>query len=84
MNSIQVLAVLALVSMTVPAALAFMFWRERNEAWYQFNNLEHNYRTLSNHMRQSREENLMWREWYEMECHAPISLRDAIRQWDFS
>jgi hypothetical protein len=32
MGAIQVLAALALISMTVPAALAFVFWRERNEA----------------------------------------------------
>jgi hypothetical protein len=32
MGTIQVLAALALISMTVPAALAFVFWRERNEA----------------------------------------------------
>jgi hypothetical protein len=32
MGTVQVLAVLALISMTVPAALAFLFWRERNAA----------------------------------------------------
>ena len=30
MNDIQILAVLAMVSMSIPAALAFVFWRERN------------------------------------------------------
>jgi hypothetical protein len=30
MNQIQVLALLAIVSMSLPAALAFVFWRERN------------------------------------------------------
>jgi hypothetical protein len=30
MNTIQILALLAMFSMSVPAALAFMFWRERN------------------------------------------------------
>ena len=30
MNEIQILAVLAMVSMSIPAALAFLFWRERN------------------------------------------------------
>ena len=32
MNQIQVLALLAIVSMSIPAALAFLFWRERNDA----------------------------------------------------
>ena len=30
MNTIQILALLAMVSMSVPAALAFLMWRERN------------------------------------------------------
>lgn len=46
MNDIQILAILALISMSIPAALAFLYWRERNNAHYMFENLEYNYRAL--------------------------------------
>jgi hypothetical protein len=32
--------------MSIPAALALLFWRERNNAHYMFENLEYNYRAL--------------------------------------
>ena len=43
MNQIQFLALLAIVSMTIPAALAFLFWHERNVAIASLLDLEEAY-----------------------------------------
>ena len=51
MNTVQVLALLAMVSMSVHAALAFLFWRERNEAIRAHHNLEVNFGLVQDDMR---------------------------------
>ena len=51
MNTVQVLALLALISMSVPAALAFLFWTERNRAIHERDNLEVNFKAMQNDMR---------------------------------
>ena len=51
MNDIQVLAVLAMVSMSIPAALAFMFWKERNDAIEQRDNWELNFLDMQKDMK---------------------------------
>lgn len=78
MNSIQVLAVLALVSMSVPAALAVMFWRERNDALFQLDMLEHNYRTmveLRNFYRDERNQYM-----FQLDL---VASPDDTSQWDW-
>ena len=51
MNDIQVLAILAMVSMTIPATLAFLFWSERNSVMEQRDNLEINFRDMQRDMK---------------------------------
>ena len=51
MNTVQVLALLAMFSMSVPATLAFMFMRERNRAIQERDNLEINFRLMQNDMK---------------------------------
>lgn len=51
MNTVQVLALLAIFSMSIPAALAFMFMRERNRAIRERDNLEVNFRNMQDDMR---------------------------------
>lgn len=78
MDSIQVLAVLALVSMSVPAALAVMFWRERNDALFQLDMLEHNYRTmveLRNFYRDERNKYM-----FQLDL---VASPDDTSQWDW-
>lgn len=78
MDSIQVLAVLALVSMSVPAALAVMFWRERNDALFQLDMLEHNYRTmveLRNFYRDERNQYM-----FQLDL---VASPDDTSQWDW-
>lgn len=77
MNDIQILAILALISMSIPAALAFMFWRERNQALYMFENLEYNYRALSKINKELKEEIRWWRSTSKV-------LQDDTSQWDWS
>jgi hypothetical protein len=55
MGTMQVLAALALVSMSVPAALAVLFWRERNAAMTEVNYL--------NNLMDSKEESADY--WYD-------------------
>jgi len=51
MNDIQILAILAMVSMSIPAALAFMFWKERNDVIEQRDNFEINFLDMQKDMK---------------------------------
>ena len=69
MNTVQVLALLAIVSMSIPAALAFMFWRERNIATTALLNLEHSYLNLQDEY-----------QWSQFELEEAIIDRDHFQK----
>lgn len=79
MHDLQIVAILALISISIPTALALMWWRERNEAWRQFHMLEHNYKIMVERRNYYMDETN--RLLYALDA---LALPDDTRQWDYS